>query len=105
MNVSPLALLGLLKFTPGLARFQLVHTGRSADTLCVAPAQGQERQRVWDAAADRLRNYLSPRGITDLHVLDGGGPAVPDRRSGKYRYVWSTVPAIAPPLDSGGLPK
>ncbi|HEX8995678.1 MAG TPA: phenylacetate--CoA ligase family protein [Ktedonobacterales bacterium] len=101
----PLALGTVVEETPGVVRAQIIQTGPSELTLRleIDPRAGAvEPDSVWRHVERRLREYLAAQGLASVTLARGAESPHADPVSGKYREVWSALPASeapAPRLD------
>lgn len=93
VRLLPIALWAALQGAPGVRRFQLIQTGPAALSLRLEVEPGADPARAWDLALGRLRGYLTAQAVPEVAVERSPESPRSDPRTGKYRYVWSELPA------------
>ncbi|MBI4525630.1 MAG: phenylacetate--CoA ligase family protein [Deltaproteobacteria bacterium] len=83
--LQPTALGRVLNETPGVRVAQVVQTRPSVLNVRMEALSGADKERVWQAMADRLRDYLSAHDLA--HITLVCDPAPPVRESGKLPRV------------------
>ncbi len=101
--VLPLAMGTVLEETPGVRRAQAIQTGRNTLTVRLEGAEGAGTPaptEVWENVERRLRTYLTAQGLPLVTIVRAPEAPQQDPVSGKFRQVWSEVPAAETPSAS-----
>ena len=92
----PMALATVVEETPGVRSYQLIQTGPASLRLRVEEAPGQDRKKICDDVAARLRAFLSTQGLAYAEVEKTEERPARDRAGGKMRQIFvdpSSFPA------------
>lgn len=93
MAILPLALSTVIEEVPGVHRFQAIQTAPATLRIRLEVVPGAEASQVWDALASHLRSYLAAQGLPSVVLEHAAELPQRDPVSGKFRHVWSAVPA------------
>jgi phenylacetate-coenzyme A ligase PaaK-like adenylate-forming protein len=89
VSILPLALGTVIEETPGVRRFQAIHTGPSALSVRLETWPNADPAQVWTAVDQRLHDFLVAQGLPSVSVEQAAEPPAVDPRSGKFRQVLS----------------
>lgn len=98
--ILPMALATVVEEGSGLRSYQLVQTGTSRLSLRIEEAPGQDRGRVCNDVADRLRAFLSAQGLPSVVVETTEERPARGPGGGKLRQVFAE--AGFPGIGSAG---
>ncbi len=97
IQLVPMAIAAVVEETPDVQRYQVIQTAPSTLHVRLSVATGVDVHRVWEAVANRLRNFLVSQGLPSIEVkLDPESPKS-EPLSGKFRQVWSDLGVISSP--------
>jgi phenylacetate-coenzyme A ligase PaaK-like adenylate-forming protein len=96
----PMALATVVEETPGVLRFQIVHTAPSTLAVRLQADPGSGRGQVWAAVRARLSGYLADQGLPAVGLELAAELPVPVAGSGKLRHV---IRADAVAVQSGDV--
>jgi phenylacetate-coenzyme A ligase PaaK-like adenylate-forming protein len=89
VRLLPLALGTVIEETPGVRRFRAVETAPRVLSLRLDAEPGANLEKVWEAVASRLKEYLSALGLDRVSVERSTQQPQPNPASGKFRQVWA----------------
>jgi phenylacetate-coenzyme A ligase PaaK-like adenylate-forming protein len=87
----PLALSTVVEETPGVLRYQIVHSAPATLTVRLDVDPGSLRHEVWDRVQRRMADFLRAQGAA-VAVEPADDPPAVNPRSGKLRHVLSALP-------------
>ncbi|HEX5156784.1 MAG TPA: phenylacetate--CoA ligase family protein [Ktedonobacterales bacterium] len=99
VTMLPLAIGTVVEETPGVRRCQIIQTGQRELTVrleVAVGANGTDRAddaTTWEAVKRRLVDFLGEQGAPPVTLVRDAQLPQPDPVSGKFRQVWSMVPA------------
>lgn len=85
--IVPIAVSVVTDTTPGVARCQLVQTGRSTLQVRLDVTPGFEAERVWRDVTANLGRFLAGQGLANVELVRTREPPARSPRSGKFRHV------------------
>jgi phenylacetate-CoA ligase len=88
VTVLPLAVVTLVEGIPGVHRFQLIQTGRTALTVRLESEPGAEQAVIRAAIDERVHRFLSAQGAADVQLVHDARPPEQQPHSGKLRHVY-----------------
>ena len=88
VTVLPLAIGTLVEGIPGVHRFQLIQTGRTALTVRLELEPGAEMEVVRAAVDKRVQQFLSEQGAVHIQLVHDARPLEQQPHSGKLRHVY-----------------
>lgn len=88
VTVLPLAVGTLVEEIPGVHRFQLIQTGRTALTVRLESEPGAEQAVVRGAIDKRVQQFLSEQGAVHIQLVHDARPPQQQLHSGKLRHVY-----------------
>jgi phenylacetate-CoA ligase len=88
VTVLPLAIAALVEGIPGVHRFQLIQTGRTALTVRLEVEPDAEQAVVRAAVDKRVQHFLSEQGAVDVQLVHDASPPEQQPHSGKLRHVY-----------------
>ncbi len=89
--LPPMALATVVEETPGVGCYQLIQTGPARLRMRLAEAPGHDRMQAGNAAADRLRKFLSAQGVEEVVVEVTEERPVRDPVGGKLRQIFTEL--------------
>ena len=105
----PMALATVVEETPGVHRFQIMHTAPTTLTVRLQTEPGTGRKQVWTAVRARLADYLRQQGLPEVALQLAAEAPMVSPRGGKLRHVLALQavqrpqqrPALVPIEDRG----
>ncbi len=88
VTVLPLAIGTVVEGIPGVHRFQLIQTGRTALTVRLESKPGADQAVVRAAIDKRVLQFLSEQGAVDIQLVHDARPPEQQPHSGKLRHVY-----------------
>ena len=98
----PMALATVVEETPGVHRFQIVHTAPTTMTVRLQTEPGTGRQQVWTVVGARLADYLTWHGLPAVNLELAAEAPMVSPRGGKLRHVLA-LPAVQRPPSTPAL--
>ncbi len=87
IRIAPLSLYAVLKEVHELRRFQLLAYPGNRLELRLEEKEGTDRETAFDAAKDRLEQYLVTQGIRHVTVILSEELPRQDPNSGKFKHI------------------
>lgn len=78
----------MIQETPGHRRFQAIKTAPKELSVRIETEPGANPEKVWEAVASRLKEYLSEQDFSGVSVERSPEQPRPNPVSGKFRQVW-----------------
>jgi phenylacetate-coenzyme A ligase PaaK-like adenylate-forming protein len=91
VQIFPLAISSSAEETPGVYSCQIIQIEPLKLKVRLAVKESGTEQSVWEALKERLENYLSKQGITNVVIERALEPPQLHPKSGKFQQVWSEV--------------
>ncbi|MGB3635438.1 MAG: hypothetical protein WA982_15455 [Rubrobacteraceae bacterium] len=91
VQLLPLSLGTVIEETEGVRRFQAIQTGPATLGVRLEPVPGADGEKVWEAVAGRLDEFLEDQGLLTVEIQKDPEPPKPNPKSGKLRQVWSAL--------------
>ncbi len=86
--VLPLALLAVIKETPGVQSFQAIQTGHDQMKIRLEAKHSQEDAETWDWVCGNVSEFFARQGLGNVMIRRAEEPPMRDPKSGKFRNVW-----------------
>lgn len=87
--VLPLALLAMIKETPGVLRFQAIQVSPCALKIRLEAKQTEPTSATWGRVYEQVKAFLAGQNLANVDVHLAAEAPMLDPKSGKFRNVWA----------------
>ncbi|WP_414732747.1 phenylacetate--CoA ligase family protein [Acetobacterium carbinolicum] len=87
IKIPPLAIYATLKEIHGIIRFQLIAEGENKLELRITSGIGDDPQRLFEEAQNKLSAFLASHGVTTAHLSFSDLTPVQHPQSGKFKHI------------------
>ncbi|SFL44949.1 Phenylacetate-coenzyme A ligase PaaK, adenylate-forming domain family [Halogranum rubrum] len=89
--IFPLALSSVVEEVPGVHRTQIIRTAPTTLQVRFDVTPGATEEKVWKHIERELQSFLRTHGISRITVETASEPPQREKRSEKFRHVWSEL--------------